>query len=70
MDQEEVFCEGSETKEVFSHHKNIGSKNNQNLHFCDVVHQLRAANLGLWLTRGEQLKDVTSKKSMIERIKR
>ena len=25
----------------------------------DIVHQLRAENLGLWLTRGEQPKHVT-----------
>ena len=30
MDQEKVFCEGSEGKESFLDHKNIGSKNLQN----------------------------------------
>ena len=33
MDQEKVFCEDSERKEAFLDHKNIGSRNHQNLHF-------------------------------------
>ena len=33
MDQEKVFCEGSERKEAFLDHKNIGTKNHPNLHF-------------------------------------
>ena len=32
MDLEKVFIEGSNRKEAFLDHKNIGLKNNQNLH--------------------------------------
>ena len=37
MDQEIVFFEGSERKEAFLDHKNMGSKNHQNLHFFKGV---------------------------------
>ena len=37
MDQEKVFFEGSERKEAFLDHENIGSKNHQNWHFFKVV---------------------------------
>ena len=37
MDQEIVFCEGSEGKEAYLDHKNIGPKNHQNLHFFKRV---------------------------------
>ena len=37
MDQEKVFCEGSEGKETFLDHKNIGLKSHQNLYFFKVV---------------------------------
>ena len=37
MDDEKVFCEGSERKEAFLHHKNIGSKSNSNLNFFKGV---------------------------------
>ena len=37
MDQEKVFFEGSEKKEVFLEQKNIGSRNHQNLHFFKGV---------------------------------
>ena len=37
MDQEKVFCEGSERKKAFLDHNNIGSKNHQNLHFFKGV---------------------------------
>ena len=37
MDQEKVFCEGSERKEVLLDHKTIGSKNHQDLHFFKGV---------------------------------
>ena len=33
MDQEKVFCEGSEGKEIFLDHKNIGLKNHQKFAF-------------------------------------
>ena len=33
MDQEKVFCEGSEGKETFLDHKNIGLKNHQKFAF-------------------------------------
>ena len=37
--QEKVFLEGSERKEAFLDQKNIGSKNQQNLHFLTgLVH--------------------------------
>ena len=37
MDQEIVFFEGSERKETFLDHKNMGSKNHQNLNFFKGV---------------------------------
>ena len=37
MDQGKKFCERSEIKEAFLDHKNIGSKNHQNLHFFKGV---------------------------------
>ena len=37
MDQEKVFCEGSEGKEAFLDHKNIGSINLQNIPFFKGV---------------------------------
>ena len=37
MDQEIVFCEGSEGKEAYLDHKNIGLKSHQNLHFFKGV---------------------------------
>ena len=33
MDEEKVFCEGSEGKETFLDHKNIGLKNHQKFAF-------------------------------------
>ena len=36
-DQKIVFCEGFEGKEGFLDHKNIDSKNHQNLHFFEGV---------------------------------
>ena len=36
-DQERVLCDGYEGKEAFLDHKNIGSKNYQNLHFFKGV---------------------------------
>ena len=37
MDQEKLFCKGSEGKEGFLDHNNIGSKNHQNWHFFKEV---------------------------------
>ena len=37
MDQEKAFYEGSERKEVSLDQENVGSKNNQNLHFFKGV---------------------------------
>ena len=37
MDQQIVFFKGSEIKESFLDHKNIGSKNHQNLHLFKGV---------------------------------
>ena len=37
MDQEIVFCEGSEGKEAFLDHGNIRLKNHQNLHLLKGV---------------------------------
>ena len=36
-DQEIVFCESLQGKEAFLNHKNINSKNPQNLHFFERV---------------------------------
>ena len=37
MDQEKVFFEGSERKEAFLDHENIGSKNHKKWHFFKGV---------------------------------
>ena len=49
MDQEIVFFEGSERKEAFLDHKNMGSKNHQNLHFFKVVSALFLSKNGDFL---------------------
>ena len=49
MDEEIVFCDGSEGKESFLDHKNIGSKNHQNLYFFKQVSRWFLSKIGNFL---------------------
>ena len=71
VDQEKVFFEGSERKETFLDHKNMGLKNHQNLHFFKGVspwflskngHFLIFSFYGKWIKRKCFLKVLKEKK--------
>ena len=59
--QEKVFCEGSERKEAFLDHKNIGSKSNHNLNFFKGVSPLFLSKNGDLLIFGFYAKWIKKK---------